>query len=91
MQDEIKLKVEKLKSIALNVNAYESSEKYIERLIKHEESKNELGSDIKIKGYKSLLKRHKLILQSFNSQKSIGIKDFEEYKNKYLEEDLNRH
>ena len=90
LQEEIKSKVEKLKSIALNVNAYESSEKYIERLIKHEESKNEFGSDIRIKGYKSLLKRHKLILQSFNSQKNTGIKDFEEYKNKYLNEDLNR-
>lgn len=90
MQEEIKLKVERLKNIVLNVNAYESSEKYIERMIKHEESKNDPGRDIKIKGYKSLLKQHRLIQQSFNSQKNTGIKNFEEYKNKYLEEDLNK-
>ena len=78
-----------MKEIALNVNAYESSEKYIERLIEHEKTKNEAGSKIKIKGYQSLLKQHKLILQSYNSQKDNGIPNFEEYKNKYLEKELN--
>ena len=90
LQEEIKSKVEKLKTIALNVNAYESSEKYIERLIKHEETKNDPGSEIKIRAYKSLLKQHKLILQSYNSQKENGIPNFEEYKNKYLEKELNK-
>ena len=81
-QEEIKKNIEELKRIALNKVSYETSESFIQNFITSEENQKREGWQYRVKGYKELLNKHKLLRRIYE-EKNI-LEDFEQFKKNAL-------
>ena len=83
IQEDIKNSIDKLKSIALHDNVYESSEQYIDLLIKSEQDEKKLGHEDRIQSLKVLKKQHQEIMNAYKNQSKV--KDLQEFRNMELQ------
>ena len=82
IQEDIKRSIDRLKSIALHSNVYETSEEYINLLIESEKNEHRDGWKERIQALEDLKKQHKEIISLYKNQSAV--KNLEDFSKQYL-------